>query len=216
MDFSKITWDMAGLEIEAESFRRIEAEVSDRSENQMEWQVARRLIHTTADFTIMDTLKFRHNPVEAGLQALRDGVAIYSDSNMIKAGLSVPKLQKFNSAYSRESIHCYVADPDVAKLAAQENITRALAGIRKAKDIIDGGIFMCGNAPLALAGTIRMIVEEGIRPRLIIGMPVGFVNVVESKELLKEIDVPHITIEGRRGGSTLAVATLHAIMENGL
>ena len=216
MDFSKITWDMAGLEIEAESFRRIEAEVSDRSENQMEWQVARRLIHTTADFTIMDTLKFRHNPVEAGLQALRDGVAIYSDSNMIKAGLSVPKLQKFNSAYSRESIHCYVADSDVAKIAADENITRALAGIRKAKDIIDGGIFMCGNAPLALAGTIRMIVEEGIRPRLIIGMPVGFVNVVESKELLKEIDVPHITIEGRRGGSTLAVATLHAIMENGL
>ncbi len=216
MDFSKITWNMAGLEIEAESFRRIEQEAVNRPEDQKEWQVARRLIHTTADFTIMDTLKFRHAPIEAGLEALRSGAPIYSDSNMIKAGLSVPKLRKFNSSYNRDSIHCYVADPDVAELAARENITRALAGIRKAKDIIDGGIFMCGNAPLALAGTIRMIIEDGIRPRLIIGMPVGFVNVVESKELLKEVDVPHITIEGRRGGSTLAVATLHAIMENGL
>lgn len=215
MNFDKITWNMTGLEIEAESFRRIEAEVGKHELTLQEWRVARRLIHTTVDFSIIDSLKFRHNPIQAGIEAMRRGTAIYSDSNMIKSGLSVQKLKRFNSSYSRNSIHCYVADADVAEVAKRENITRALAGIRKGKNIIDGGIFLCGNAPLALAGTIKMIVEENIRPALIIAMPVGFVNVIESKELLKEIDVPHITIEGRRGGSPLAVATLHAIMESG-
>jgi precorrin isomerase len=211
--FDKIIWDLPGMGIEAESFRRIEAEVDQGKFNDEEWRVARRLIHTTADFSIIDHLCFRHNPVQAGIKAMQQGASIYSDSNMIRSGISVAKLQKFNSTYSRASIHCYIADPEVAALAKAENITRALAGIRKAKAVIDGGIFLCGNAPLALAGAVKMIVEEGIRPALIIAMPVGFVNVVESKELLREIEVPHITIEGRRGGSPLAVAALHAIME---
>lgn len=211
--FDKITWDATGSEIEAESFRRIDLEADRGGVDEKEWRVARRLIHTTADFSIVKGLRFRHDPITTGIEAMKRGVPIYSDSNMIRAGLSVAKLRKFNEKYSRDSISCYVADPEVAKIAKSEGITRALASVRKAKTLLDGGIFLCGNAPLALAGTIRMIVEEKIRPALIIGMPVGFVNVVESKELLREIDVPHITIEGRRGGSTLAVATLHAIME---
>ena len=211
--FEKIIWDLPGVGIEEESFRRIEEEADRGDYDDEQWRVARRLIHTTADFSIADQLCFRNNPVQAGIAAMKAGVSIYSDSNMIKSGISVAKLKKFNSDYTRDSIHCYIADPEVAALAKEQNITRALAGIRKAKDVIDGGIFLCGNAPLALAGAIKMIIEEGIRPALIIGMPVGFVNVVESKELLRETDVPHITIEGRRGGSPLAVATLHAIME---
>ena len=211
--FNKITWDATGADIESESFRRIEMEADRGSFDEKEWRVARRLIHTTADFSIVNGLRFRHDPVMAGIEAMKRGVPIYSDSNMIRAGLSVAKLRRFNESYSRESISCFVADPEVATIAKSEGITRALAGVRKAKTLLDGGIFLCGNAPLALAGTIRMIVEEKIRPALIIGMPVGFVNVVESKELLREIEIPHITIEGRRGGSTLAVATLHAIME---
>lgn len=211
--FEKIIWNMAGMDIEQESFRRIESEADRGDLNHEQWRVVRRLIHTTADFSIVDNLVFRHNPIQAGIEAMRKGALIYSDSNMIKAGVSVAKLKKFNPAYTRESIHCYIADPEVAALAKEKNITRALAGVRKAKNIIDSGIFLCGNAPLALAGAIKMIIETGIQPALIIAMPVGFVNVVESKELLREINIPHITIEGRRGGSPLAVATLHGIME---
>ncbi len=156
--FDKIIWNLPGMGIEEESFRRIEAETDRQGLNDEEWRVARRLIHTTADFSIVDTLCFRHNPIQAGIEAMKQGVSIYSDSNMIRSGISVAKLQRFNSAYTRDSIHCYIADPEVAAIAKAENITRALAGIRKAKAIINGGIFLCGNAPLALAGAVKMIV----------------------------------------------------------
>jgi len=212
--FENIIWNMSGIEIECESFRRIENEADRGTFSDEEWKVARRLIHTSADLNIASTLKFRFAPVKAGIEALKRGAPIFSDSNMIKSGISVSKLKLFNPSYERDSIHCFVADEDVAKEASEKNITRALAAVEKAKKIIRNGIFLCGNAPLALAGTVRMIVEENIRPALIIAMPVGFVNVVESKELLGEIDVPHIVLEGRRGGSPLAVAALHGIMES--
>ena len=216
--FEKIIWDLTGPEIERESFRRIEKEAGPRRDrfDECEWRVARRLIHTTADFAIADTLVFRHDPIAAGLAALRRGAAIYADANMIKAGLSLPKLQRFFPGYTRETIYCGVADVETEKIARNEGITRALAALRLARPVIDHGIFLCGNAPLALAGVLKMASEEGIRPALIIGMPVGFVNVVEAKELLRESAIPHIAIEGRRGGSTLAVATLHALMEHDL
>jgi precorrin isomerase len=153
--------------------------------------------------------------VAEGLAALRRGAKIYTDSNMIKSGLSVARLQKLCPDYTRDSIHCGVAAAGTEKAAAKDGVTRALAALRLAgRPVLEGCVFLCGNAPLALAGMVRMIFEENIRPALIIGMPVGFVNVTESKELLRETDVPHIAIEGRRGGSPLAVATLHAIMES--
>lgn len=214
--FDKIDWDMPGLDIEKESFRRIEAEMTKMPENPDEFRVARRLIHTTADFSIVDHLVFNNNPAAACLQALKAGAPIYSDSNMIKSGVSVAKLKKFNSAYTRDSIHCYIADSDIAKIAKDKNISRALASIEKARNILSGSIVLTGNAPLALAGIIRLYVEEHIKPALIIGMPVGFVNVEESKELLGATDIPHVMLTGRRGGSPLAVATLHALMENEL
>ncbi|MCP4181071.1 MAG: precorrin-8X methylmutase [bacterium] len=216
MRFDKILWNLSGQQIEDESLKRIDLEIECHKFADKEWIVARRLIHTTADFDIIDNLFFRNKPIESCIKALNEGVPIYTDSNMIKSGISVAKLKKFNAAYERESIHCYIADPEVAETAKRENITRALAGVRKAKKILDGGIFLCGNAPLALAGTLKMIEEEGILPALIIGMPVGFVNVIESKELLRETTIPHITIEGRRGGSPLAVAALHGIIEGDL
>lgn len=182
-----------------------------------EWHVARRSgAIRPRIFAILDQLEFRNNAVEAGLAALRRGALIYSDSNMIKSGLSIPKLKRFHESYARDSILCSVADPAVAELAAKENITRALASVRLHADKLDGAVFLCGNAPLALAGVVKLAVERGIRPALIVGMPVGFVNVVESKELLKLVDVPYIVLRGRRGGSPLAVAALHGIMENGL
>lgn len=214
--FDKIAWDMPGLDIEQESFRRIEAEAKNLPKDPDEFRVARRLIHTTADFSIADNLVFSYNPAEACIKALKAGAPLYSDSNMIKSGISVAKLHKFFPGYSRDSIHCYIADPDVAKIAKEKNISRALASLEKAEKILPGSIVLTGNAPLALAGIVRLYIEENIKPALIIGMPVGFVNVEESKELLAATDIPHVMLAGRRGGSPLAVATLHALMESQL
>ena len=219
MDFSTILWDLPGSGIEQESFRRIDAEVPEEKRARFtpeQWHVARRLVHTGADFAILDILEMTPDAVSAGLSALHRGCGIYTDSNMIKAGLSVPKLQKFNSAYTRESILCPVADPDVAAYAKEHGITRALAAVELHKDFFQDAIFLCGNAPLALAGVARLYAEHGIRPALIVGMPVGFVNVVESKKLLDAVQLPWIRLNGRRGGSPFAVATLHGIMENEL
>jgi len=219
--FEKISWDKSGAEIETESFRIIDELVSNKINQKFsneEWHVVRRLIHTTADFSIADDVKIRHNAIEVILSALHDGATIISDSNMIKSGISVPKLQKFNQNYNRDAIKCFISDEDVITTAKQKHRTRALAAVEKAFELnlLNGAIFLCGNAPLALAQLIKLIVEQDVKIRAIIGMPVGFVNVCESKELLKSITVPHITIEGRRGGSPLAVATLHGVMENEL
>jgi precorrin-8X/cobalt-precorrin-8 methylmutase len=212
--FSDIKWDMTAAEIEAESFRIIESECENTRFPEPEWKVARRLIHTTADFSICDNLIFRNNPIQATLKAISGGAVIYCDSNMIKSGISVQKLKMFNPSYSKDSIHCYISDSDVAEDAEKHGTTRALASLKKAEAILDGAVVLIGNAPLALAGIAKLYFEKNIRPAVIIGMPVGFVNVVESKILLSKTEIPHITIEGHRGGSPLAVATLHAIMEN--
>lgn len=209
-----IDWEMSGKEIEEKSFRIIEEEMGEHPFEIRQWRVVRRMIHTCTDLSIAGDILFANAPIEAGLAAMRDGAPIYSDSNMIRSGLSLAKLQSLNSAYSRESIHCYVSDPDVAKTAREKGITRSLAALGKAKGVLGEGIVLIGNAPLALAGIARMIKEENIRPRLVIGMPVGFVHVVESKEMIMAEDVPQIVLRGRRGGSPLAVAALHGIIES--
>ncbi len=212
----KIEWEMSGPEIERESFRRIEQEMGTTPHfSPRERVIARRLIHTTADFSLVDNLRFSGDPITAGLRALKDGAPIYSDSSMIRSGISQARLRTINPAYSPEHLHCYVADPEVAAKAKNLGIARSLAALDKARNLLSGAIVLIGNAPLALAGIVRMVVQEDIRPRLIIGMPVGFVHVVESKEMLMATDIPHIVLAGRRGGSPLAVATLHAIMELG-
>ena len=219
--FENISWDKSGIEIEKESFRIIDELATDeccKNFSAQEWHVVRRLIHTTADFSISKDVKIRHNAIEVILQKLHEGATIISDSNMIKSGLSVPKLQKFNKNYSRGAIKCFISDEDVIAKAKQNHTTRALAAVGKAyqENLIDNCIFLCGNAPLALAQIIKFIVEKNVKPAAIIGMPVGFVNVCESKELLQYISIPHITLEGHRGGSPLAVAALHGVMENEL
>ena len=219
MDSAGILWNLPGREIEQESFRRIDLEVSAEKRarfTEEQWHVARRLVHTGADFALLDLLEMTPDAVQAGLKALHRGCRIYTDSNMIKAGLSVPKLKKFHSSYSRDSILCPVADPEVAEYAERHGITRALAAVELHRDFFQDAIFLCGNAPLALAGVARLYAEQGICPALMIGMPVGFVNVVESKKLLDHVKVPWIRLNGRRGGSSFAVAALHGIMENEL
>lgn len=209
-----IRWELNATEIEAESFRIIEEECGFASTMpEEEWRVARRLIHTCADVSIIDTLTFQHNAIASARQALQKKAPIFCDSNMIKAGLSLARLQIVNPDYSKEDLHCYIADEDVCKEAKVRGTTRALCSAEKARPILEGSIVLIGNAPLALARIARYILEENVRPALVIGMPVGFVNVTESKELLASCNVPQIILQGRRGGSALAVTTLHAIME---
>ena len=135
-------------------------------------------------------------------------------TKMIRAGLSIERLKRLNPGYGPESLHCHISDQDVIERAKLEGHTRALCSAEKARPMLDGAIVLIGNAPLALARIARYALEEGVRPALVVGMPVGFVNVVESKELLAQCDVPQIVLEGRRGGSALAVTTLHAVMES--
>ncbi len=211
---TEIQWDLPAEEIERKSFETIENEAADHQFNDQEWRIARRLIHTTADFSITETLKFSGDPVNRGLEALRNGAPLYSDSNMIRSGISIARLKKLNPDYERESITCKIADPNIAAKAKELNISRALCAMTEEGPKLNGAIVLIGNAPLALARLTRFIMEEGVRPALVIGMPVGFVNVVESKNLLTQCDIPYITLEGRRGGSPLAVAPLHAICES--
>ena len=176
--------------------------------------MVRRLIHSTADPRIADTLVFRHDAVASGLKALRSGAPIFCDSKMIRSGLSLARLRRLNPGYGPERLHCHIDDPDVLARAKAEGRTRALCSAEKARPLLDGAIVLIGNAPLALARIARYVLEESARPALVVGMPVGFVNVVESKALLARCAVPQIALEGRRGGSALAVATLHAVMES--
>jgi precorrin isomerase len=202
---------ISGQQIEDRSFAAIDAEAPEHNYTADEWQVVRRLIHTTADFAMCELVKFSPQAISVAEEALRKGAPIYADSNMIRSGLSVARLQKLNLDYQRESILCHVADEDIAAEAKQTGLPRSLFAIRKAGKKLDGAIVLIGIAPVALLELNRMAVEEGIRPALVIGMPVGFVHVLESKEELMTTGIPYVILTGRRGGSPLAVATLHAL-----
>lgn len=202
---------LAAEAIEGESFRRIDAEAQAHRFSPSEWQVARRLVHTTADFALLDELTFLHGALDRGVEALRAGAPIYADANMIRAGISLARLSRCCPMYSASDVHVHVADADVSASARREGLPRAIYALRKARPILAGAIVCFGNSPVGLLELNRMILEEGIVPALVVAMPVGFVHVTESKEELMTLDVPQIVIRGRRGGSPLAVATLHAL-----
>jgi precorrin isomerase len=202
---------MTGSEIEERSFQIIDKEAGAHGFPPDQWEVARRLLHTTADFNILKDLCFSHDAISGGVSALRSGSHIYADSNMIRSGISMARLRAINQVYDKDRLRCHVADPDVAESARVNGLPRSLFALQKAKDVLDGSVALFGNAPVALLEMNRMIMEDGIRPSLVVGMPVGFVHVQESKEELLSLNIPHIVLKGRRGGSPLAVGVLHAI-----
>jgi cobalt/nickel transport system ATP-binding protein len=202
---------LSPAEIEAESFRRIEAEAPPHNHPPAEWAVVRRLIHTTADFGLIEAVRFAPGAIAAGVGALRRGAPIYTDANMIRAGISIARLQRVYPDYRLQDICCLVADPEVAAEARATGLPRSLFGVRQARLVLEGGIALFGNAPLALLELNRMIREGEVHPALVVAMPVGFVHVEEGKEELMELEVPYICLAGRRGGSSLAVAALHAL-----
>jgi Precorrin isomerase len=200
----------AGQQIEHDSFAIVDREVGEHTYGDGEWQVVRRMIHATADFEFNGLTEFSEQAIEGGIQAILNGAPIVADVEMICVGLSQPRLGHFGM-----SARQFIADEDVIAAAKQVNSTRAVQAMRKSQrlGLIDGGIVAVGNAPTALLEVLRMIKEDGIKPALIVGMPVGFVSAAESKDLLAELaDVPWIITRGRKGGSTLVVAAIHALL----
>ena len=192
--------------IEAESFRLIEAEVGTHAFDARQWPVVRRIIHTTADFDFARITCFSPGAIDAGINALRRGEKVLCDTNMVRAGVSKPRLADFGS-----ELVCHVADPEVARRARADGVTRSLVAMRRG--VAEGcGIFLIGNAPTALFELLHLAREGVARPSLVIGVPVGFVGAAESKEALLASALPFITCRGRKGGSAIAAAILNAMM----
>lgn len=172
--------------------------------------VVKRVIHTTADFEYVENLVFSENAVAKGAAALREGAVIVTDTNMAKAGVSKAALQKLGG-----QAVCFMADADVAARAKEAGTTRAAVSMEKAAGLYPQGVFAVGNAPTALYRLCELM-EEGLRPQLIVGVPVGFVNVVESKERLLSVcekyHVPVIVARGRKGGSNVVAAICNALL----
>lgn len=197
-------------DIEKRSFEIIGEELGDKKAkfDEKTLPIVKRVIHTTADFEYADLIEFLNNPIESAMEALKNGCKIYCDTNMIVNGLSKMVLSKFNC-----SAYCLVSDAEVAKEAKERDVTRSIVGMEKAGKDKETKIFLIGNAPTALYKLKEMIEDGQIeKPALVVGVPVGFVGAAESKEAFKALDVPYITINGRKGGSTVAVSILHGIL----
>lgn len=201
----------AGRAIEHDSFAVIDREVASHSYTPDQWPIVRRMIHANADFDFNGMTDFHPQAVAAGVAAvLSHDTRVVADVEMICVGLSLPRLGHFGMA-----THHFISDVDVIEAAKAEGTTRAVQAMRKAHrlGLIDGAIVGIGNAPTALIELVRLIHDEGARPALVVGMPVGFVSAAESKDLMAlESTVPWIVIRGRKGGSTLVVAAIHALL----
>ena len=198
-----------GRSIEDGSFAIIDQEAGPHDFGPRDWQVVRRVIHATADFEFKQLMRFSPDAVTAGIAALRNGCPIVVDVKMIVAGLNEERLKAYGC-----TTHCFISDEDVIAEAKTANSTRAIEAMRKAHrlGVLDGAVVAIGNAPTALIETTRLINEEGAKPALIIGVPVGFVSAAESKQVALGARAPYILATGRKGGSPIAVAIIHALL----
>lgn len=199
----------AGREIEEESFRIIDSEMGAHDFPWEQWQVVRRVIHTTGDFDFARWMRFHPEAVSRGCAALHSGCRIYTDTRMIQVGLSPWRLKWFGNQVVTPAL-----EPESQRWAEEMGTTRSVAAFRHHAGRLDGALVVIGNAPTALLEVCRMVREEGVRPALIVGVPVGFVQAAESKDALWRMNSqPAITVLGRKGGSSIAVAILHALFE---
>ena len=196
-------------DIEAESFRIIDHEAGEHDWQEAEWQVVRRVVHTSADFEYIRTMVFSDGAIDQTVAAIRNGAGIVTDTNMALSGISQARLIPFGC-----SVSCHVADSDVGALAKREGITRSVTAMRKSVNNTNNQIFVIGNAPTALFELLRLIQAGQVHPKLIIGLPVGFVGAEESKNALAatQHNVQFITNMGRKGGSNVAAAVLNALV----
>lgn len=201
----------AGRAIEHDSFAVIDREAGPYAYDPSQWQVVRRMIHANADFDFNGLTDFHPGAIAAAMAAISGRRSrVVADVEMICVGLSAPRLAHFGLA-----THQFISDADVIAAAQAEDTTRAVQAMRKAHrlGLVDGAIVGIGNAPTALIEIVRLIRDERARPALVVGMPVGFVSAAESKDLMATLDdVPWVVIRGRKGGSTLVVAAIHALL----
>ena len=195
------------MEIETRSFEIITEELGDTPLILGTELVVKRCIHTSADFDYAENLCFSENAVEKAMEAIRNGACIVTDTQMAKSGINKKALAKYGG-----EVYCFISDEDVAEIAKKNGSTRATASMDKAAAMDKKLIFAIGNAPTALVRLYELIEEGKLNPELIIGVPVGFVNVVQSKELIMEADVPYIVARGRKGGSNIAACICNALL----
>lgn len=209
MDIKEITY-VKPADIEKRSMEIITKELGERNFREPMFSVIKRCIHTSADFDYADNLVFSENAVQIGVEALKRGAHIVTDTKMAFSGINKKKMAEYGG-----SVHCFMADEEVAAEASSREITRAAVCMEKGAKLSGEVIFAIGNAPTALIRLFELIQEEKIHPTLIIGVPVGFVNVVESKELICKTDIPYIVAKGRKGGSNIAAAICNAMLYQG-
>lgn len=194
-------------EIEKRSFEIIDSRRNFSKIPEQERDIVKRVIHTTADFDYFENLKFSKNAVEAALEALKNGCNIVTDTKMAYAGINKTALSTLSC-----KINCFISDEDVAKKAKERHITRSAVAMEKAAELGNNTIFAIGNAPTALITLCDLINKQKITPKLIIGVPVGFVNVIYSKSLVQNLNIPYIVSIGNKGGSTVAAAIINGLI----
>lgn len=196
---------VAPSKIEDKSMELIEKNLNGHEIPPEQKPIIKRVIHTTGDFDFLTSIIFHDKAVSAGLKAVEEKKIIFTDVTMVQAGIN----KKLG-----HDVRCVLNDPEVMELASHEGITKASAGMKSLSHKLDGNIIAIGNAPTALIELVNMIKNNGLKPALIVGIPVGFVNAKESKSYLTTIkDVPYITNRGQKGGSTVAVAIINALIK---
>ncbi|MDD7220651.1 MAG: precorrin-8X methylmutase [Clostridia bacterium] len=195
------------MDIEKRSFEIITEELGDKKLIPGTELIVKRCIHTSADFDYADNLCFSQDAVKKAITAIKEGACIVTDTKMAMAGINKRVLSRYGG-----EVFCFMSDEDVAAAAKANATTRATASMDKAASLNRKLIFAIGNAPTALVRLYELIQDKKLRPELIIGVPVGFVNVVQSKELIMETDVPYIVAKGRKGGSNIAACICNALL----
>lgn len=194
-------------DIESRSFEIIECEIGDRRLDPICKPIIMRAIHTTADFDYLENLCFSDGAVKSLTDALKGGTDIVTDTQMAKSGINKKMLAELGC-----EVHCFMSDEDVREAAEKNGTTRASASMDKAARLYGEAVFAIGNAPTALVRLYELINEGKINPAAVIGVPVGFVNVVQSKEMIMKTSVPYIVARGRKGGSNVAAAICNAAL----
>ncbi len=200
-------FELDPVKIEKSSFEIISKGLKGRSLDPKNEDIIKRVIHTTADFDYAENLSFSEGAVEKGLNAMKNGCTIVTDTEMARSGINKRTLTDLGL-----SAVCFMSDSEVAAEAKERGVTRAFVSMERACELKGDVIFAIGNAPTSLIAIHKLCSEGKLSPALVIGVPVGFVNVVEAKELIRDSDIPYIVSRGNKGGSNVAAAIVNALM----
>jgi precorrin-8X/cobalt-precorrin-8 methylmutase len=195
------------VEIERKSMELIEEELGELDCSLEARQIIKRVVHATAEPELADKVIISDKAIESGFKALKAGANIVTDVNMLRAGIGERRLSRLGG-----ELKCFISSDEVASLAKEEGITRSMMSMRQAIKNDENQVFAIGNAPTALVELMRLVEADEVSPRLIVGTPVGFVGAKEAKAKLETLDVPYITLRGRRGGSAVAASIVNAML----